>query len=213
MSTKASKDKNIFIEQLQERIRLLEEENEGLHTRINDLQNAADQEFHGSVAHRQLTDALHYQETELELLRGSVEHAKAAASEAARRADRVVADNCAFMEAVDGSYWVGITKPEAYTVHKQLEQERDEAVARLDRAQETIAFLREYIRSEIYSEKKSQKIVLPEKTGRKSIITDALAARIQSYRNQGYTIRAISELEGISVGLVQKIVKIVKDKE
>jgi len=183
--------------------------------RNSELVKQANEGFTGSKAYKQMKDDLDWM-TE-RVARSDAAEKKARKELAAlREASReILLDNQAFMKDKGGEYWIGITQSEEHKDFEGLKKEYEETKAELEAANDTIHFLQEYIHNKIYKEDTAAETIAltpPKKTGRRSKITEDLVKRVRDYSNQGYSVREIVKLEGISIGLVHKILNLKTDE-
>ena len=196
------------IASLEEEVRVWKEAYELINKQYREFMANADAEFKGSAAYKNMQEELKWLTKEASWNQKSAENARRDLAKLQEDARRVFLDNKAFMKDKGGEYWIGISQSKKRKDYDKLLKEYEAVKAKLDVAHETIDFLREYIRQEIYKDDgEAVEIVKPKKSGPQTVINDELVKRVKKYRKKKYSLRAIAQIEGISLGLVQKILK------
>lgn len=174
-----------------------------------ELVQQADEGFEASALYQSMQkelDLLHKYE---ELNRNDAARARSELQNASVGIKAILDDNNALSANIGIDYWIGISKPEEYADCTLWQSKYNKATAEIEILKESLQFLREYIREELYKEDNTEvvDIVQPQGPGRKTKIDADLVQRVKEYKRKKYTVRKIADLEGISIGLVQKIIK------
>lgn len=174
-----------------------------------ELVKQADEGFEASALYKSMKAELELMRKYEDLNTNDASRDRAALKNANTGIKAIYDDNKALLADMGIEYWAGISKPEEYTDCLKWQSKYNRAAAEVEVLKENIQFLREYIRAELYKEEDTEvvDITQPQKPGRKSKIDTELVNRVKGYKRKKYTVRKIAEIEGVSVGLVQKIIK------
>ncbi len=182
---------------------------QSLSKRNAELVQQADEGFEASALYQSMQkelDLLHKYE---ELNRNDAARARSELKNASVGIKAILEDNKALAANMGIDYWIGISKPEEYADSTLWQSKYNKATAEIEVLKDTLQFLRKYIREELYKDDDTEvvNIVQPQGPGRKTKMDADLVQRVKGYKQKKYTVRKIADLEGISIGLVQKIIK------
>ena len=177
--------------------------------RIEELEKRSDETFHSSPEYQGIKKELELLKKEAELLRYTEKIEISRRKNIEKTVEQLFRDNQQMVD--NGKYWVGITRTDTEYENQKLARQISKLEAENSQKDEIISFLRDYIRTEIYKDASDPGIdsiresLKPQKTGRKRIVDDEMRKRIRRYKKDGYTVRTIAKIEGISVGTAQKV--------
>ena len=192
----------------QQQIDALMKELDEAYRRISKMQKEADESFQNSPLFREMSERIHFYElvekTSLFSLESSIR--KQLRSEEECR--MLYEDNVALCSAHDSEYWLGMTEISRWDKSniRSLEKEIETLQAKVQARDTVIEHLKDVIAGKEIGEPTAKK------TGRKPVPKETVV-RIRKYRRDGYSVREIAEMEGVSIGFVSQSCRNVKRKK
>ena len=192
----------------QKQIDALTKELDEAYARISRMQKEADESFANSPLYREMSERLHFYELVEQSSMFSLESSIRREMRSAEECRMLYEDNVALCAAHDQEYWLGISEIDRWDRSniRSLEKEVETLEAKVKARDTVIEHLKDVIAGKEIGEPKEKK------TGRKPVPKETVA-RIRKYRREGYPIREIAGMEGVSIGFVSQACKNVKVKK
>lgn len=197
----AKTTKQIKIEQLESELKMA-------NIQIERMKKDAEESFLNSTTYKQMQQELKLLRLSEEIRQIHLENEIRLSKRELRDAREALADNKKLCKRHNVEYWIGIANKDRFTVSriKELETENEKLAAKVKAQEITIKHLKNVLMENDETEKPAKK-----KMGR-APIPDETKKRIRKYRRNGYKIKEIAEMEGLSVGAVSKICNGIKVK-
>lgn len=185
----------------QEKIDMLQQELDALRTELRELKDASDEEFKSSRLYRRMADKIHGLELMEKVGEAHIENEITYDRKLLARMKDLEKDNTALCRKHDTAYWAGMAGSHVRAKElRELKEKVTELEAKVAAKDVIINHLKGLLCNIEPEEPRASVKGRPP-------IPDEQKKRIRSYRRKGYTIKAISELEGVSAGAVYNICK------
>ncbi|MCR5728032.1 MAG: hypothetical protein K6G24_11265 [Lachnospiraceae bacterium] len=186
-----------------DRIDSLKQELSEAYEQINNLKKKANDDFSASSEYTRMQQEIKglklMQSIEEKHLESKIKHDK----DLLQQIMKIRKDNVALCREHGIEYWEGLTQTDRYSDIHELENKVANLEAKIVAKNIVIEHLKDLL--------SGRDPLAPKETvmGRKPI-PDEQKERIKSYRRQGYTLKEISTMEGVSLGAVSGICKDIK---
>lgn len=192
----------------QKQIEKLEQELREAYQTIDQLREDADKGFLSSPEYQRIKQDLRFYELSYDMATKHIETEVKSDKRLLDQIKKIRDDNVALCAEHEVEYWEGLTEISRNDDKdiRDLEKKIIDLEAKIAAKDIIIEHLKDLLAGRDPDEPKE--IVM----GRKPIPEDT-KKRIRSYRKTGYTLKEISEMEGISIGAVSGICKGIKKKQ
>ena len=178
------------------------------YSRISQMQKDADDNFKNSPLYREMSERIRFYELVEQTKMFELENSIKRESRSIEESRMLFEDNAALCNAHDIDYWIGISDINRWNKNniRSLEKEIETLKAKVEARDIVIEHLKDVIAG------KDIDAPVEKVMGRKPVPKETIQ-RIKKYRREGYAVREIARLEGVSIGFVSQVCKGIKKRE